>query len=236
MDFSRIFLNRLQNEPEAHETVVVIDVLRSFTTAAYALAAGAPAVYPVATLGAALQRAADLPRAVTAGAIAGGDPLPAFDYGNSPSALHGADFRDCPLVLHTAAGVRGLQRYHQARHLFAGSLVCARATAAEILRLQARQVTFIITGEWVDRDGDEDIACADYIQALLQGQEPNPAIFEERVRQSDFGKRFLRQDNPSLPLDDLKLCAQADHFSFAMPVHTKNGRQVIVNPAVKEQA
>ncbi len=38
MKFSRIYLNRLQNQPAAADTVVVIDTLRSFTTAAVALA------------------------------------------------------------------------------------------------------------------------------------------------------------------------------------------------------
>ncbi|WP_294991229.1 hypothetical protein [Sulfuritalea sp.] len=34
MHFSRTFLNRLQNQPDPSDTVVVIDVLRPFTTAA----------------------------------------------------------------------------------------------------------------------------------------------------------------------------------------------------------
>ena len=47
MKFSRVFLNRLHNQPDASDTVVVIDVLRSFTTAAVALERGAAAIYPV---------------------------------------------------------------------------------------------------------------------------------------------------------------------------------------------
>ena len=47
MRFTRLFLNRLERPPEVAETVVVIDVLRSFTTAAVALHRGAAAVYPV---------------------------------------------------------------------------------------------------------------------------------------------------------------------------------------------
>ena len=47
MRFTRLFLNRLELPPEVAETVVVIDVLRSFTTSAVALARGALAVYPV---------------------------------------------------------------------------------------------------------------------------------------------------------------------------------------------
>ena len=45
MKFSPLFLNRLQNLPVVHDTVVVIDTLRSFTTAAVALDRGAAAVY-----------------------------------------------------------------------------------------------------------------------------------------------------------------------------------------------
>lgn len=50
MKFSRVFLNRLQNQPPAHDTVVVIDVLRSFTTAAVALDRGAAAIAPTDTV------------------------------------------------------------------------------------------------------------------------------------------------------------------------------------------
>ena len=54
MQFSRCFLNRLQDRALVHDTVVVIDVLRSFTTAAVALARGATAIYPVEGIAAAL--------------------------------------------------------------------------------------------------------------------------------------------------------------------------------------
>jgi hypothetical protein len=56
----RLFLNRLDPATRARDAVVVIDVLRSFSTAAYAFAAGASTIYPVETISAAfrLQRAA----------------------------------------------------------------------------------------------------------------------------------------------------------------------------------
>ena len=50
MGFPRRFLNRLDHQSTTADTVVVIDVLRFFTTAAVALAQGALAVYPVETL------------------------------------------------------------------------------------------------------------------------------------------------------------------------------------------
>ncbi|MFZ2266919.1 MAG: 2-phosphosulfolactate phosphatase [Azonexus sp.] len=227
MKFSRVFLNRLQNEAIASDTVVVIDVLRSFTSAAVALARGASAIYPVSGCAAAIALAERIDQSVTVGAIAGGDPAPGFAFGNSPWRLMHANLAGKTVVMSTAAGVRGLQRFRQARQLYATSLVCARATAAAIRASGASEVCFVITGEWVDRDGDEDIACADYIEALLCGETPAPEEFARRVRASDFGQRFTAGTWPNLPLPDLDLAAHVDLFDFAMPV-SRAGEHLVI--------
>jgi 2-phosphosulfolactate phosphatase len=227
MKCSRLFLNRLQMEPDSRDTVVVIDVLRSFTTAAVALARGARAVYPVAGVAAAAAMLGRVSRPVSVGAIGGGDPVPGFDFGNSPAALMRADLDGKSIVLSTAAGVRGLQRFRRVRNLYAARLVCARATAAAIRAAGAREVCFVITGEWVDRDGDEDIACADYIEALIHDERTDTEGFVQRVRDSDFGRRFAAGTWPNLPVADLDIAAAADRFDFAMPVRQEDGCLVI---------
>ena len=227
MRFTRLFLNRLERPPEVAETVVVIDVLRSFTTSAVALARGALAVYPVQDPESGRAVRAALEPAVAVGAVAGGAPVPGFDFGNSPSALARADLSGKNVVLSTAAGVRGLHLFRGAPRLFAASLVCARATAEAIRAGGGGHVCFVVTGEWADRDGDEDVACADYLQALLGGDSPGPEAFAQRVRQSDFGQRFALGTWPDLPTADLDLVAQADLFGFAMPVHREAERLVI---------
>lgn len=220
----RLYLNRLNPSPDPHDVVVVIDVLRSFSVAAYAFAAGASVIYPVETIAEALYLQAELPAAATTGAVAGGDAVPGFDFGNSPTAMQAADLSGRPLIQSTAAGVLGLTRFGHARVLFAGSLLFARATARAVLEMRPNEVCFVITGEWVDRDGDEDVACADYLDALLGGENPDPAPFAARVRDSDFGRRFLSGTNPSLPASDLHLCAQADLFDFALRAEHTSGR------------
>lgn len=227
MKFSRLFLNRLHNQPATADTVVVIDVLRSFTTAAVALARGARAIYPVEGIAAATLLANRLDKPLSIGAVGGGDPVPGFDFGNSPASLLTADLLGRNVVMSTAAGVRGLQRFGLARHLYATGLVCARATAEAIRTAGAAEVCFVITGEWVDRDGDEDIACADYIEALLRGDPADPAVFARRVRDSDFGRRFLAGTWPNLPLADLDLAAEVDRFDFAMPVR-RSGEHLLI--------
>ena len=79
MKFSRIFLNRLQNQPIASDTVVVIDVLRSFTSAAIMLARGARAIYPVERIAEAVSLLSRVPHPVSVGAVGGGDPVPGFE-------------------------------------------------------------------------------------------------------------------------------------------------------------
>jgi len=227
MRFSRIFLNRLQNQPAAEDTVVVIDVLRSFTTAAVALAKGASAIYPVEGVAAAMALAGTIQHPVSVGAVVGGDPAPGFDFGNSPSQLMQVDLAGKNVVMSTAAGVRGLQRFRRARQLYAASLVCARATAEAIRAAGAEEVCFVITGEWLDRDGDEDIACADYIESLLRGDPATPEQFAQRVRDSDFGQRFTAGTWPNLPRADLELAAQPDIFGLAMQVRHEGEHLVI---------
>jgi 2-phosphosulfolactate phosphatase len=230
MKFSRRFSNHLQNTPDSADTVVVVDVLRSFTTAAVAFARGARCIYPVSgnTPPAAWP---DVGTVVTVGSLPGGDPAPGFDYGNSPAALTEVDLAGKAVVLSTAAGVAGLLRFRQAPRLYAASLAGARATAAAIRAAGAREVCFVITGEWIDRDGDEDIACADYLEALLRGLPVVAADYERRVRESDFGRRFTAGGHSQLPAADLELCAQADRFDFAMSVRQDGDRLVIVAEA-----
>ncbi len=227
MRFSRLFLNRPEDQSTPADTVVVIDVLRSFTTAAVALDQGALAVYPVRDPASVRPICARIESAVSVGALAGGAPVAGFDFGNSPSALKGTDLSGKVVVLSTAAGVRGLHLFRRAKHLYAGSLVCARATAEAIRDTGAEEVCFVITGEWADRDGDEDIACADYIESMLRCDSAVPQAFEHRVRKSDFGLRFAAGTWPDFPVADLEIASCADLFEFAMPVHRATDQLVI---------
>lgn len=196
--------------------VVVVDVLRSFTTAAIGFAAGARTLYAADDPERARELAAAAPGAVTVGSRPGGAPIDGFDLPNSPARVaEGAiDGRD--IVMSTAGGVRGLVASQRADLLLAGSLVCAGATAALLRRERPSEVAFVITGVWTDRDGDEDHACADLIEAMLFDPWVDPAPYEARVRASDFGRRFTGPPHADLPAADLECCARANRYGFAM--------------------
>ena len=216
--------------PHCHElygAVVVIDVLRSFTTAAYALARGAAEVVAVESMAAAHALRARDRNALSIGAIGGGAPAPGFDMGNSPSQVAALDLSGRRVIQYTAGGTRGLVACDRAGVLLAASLVCAGATAAFLRALAPPSVTLVVTGTWSDRDGDEDHACADLIAALLRGDDPPREPYAARVRDSDFGRRFSAGTDPHLPVADLDCCAAVDRFDFALPIRRTQSGMVI---------
>ncbi|MCX7893810.1 MAG: 2-phosphosulfolactate phosphatase [Burkholderiales bacterium] len=217
----------LTTPPDPWGAVVVIDVLRSFSTAAYAFAAGVRVIHPVGSIPEALAVRASLPDALTIGAAPGGWPVPEFDLANSPAALAGFDLAGKELVHCTAGGVHALLAWQSAPWMFAASLVCARATARELRRLAPARVTLVTTGQWTDRDGDEDFACADYIEALLADASTDPAPYVARVRQSDFARRFTGAAGAAHPAADLDCCAAADRFDFALQAVRRGARMVL---------
>jgi 2-phosphosulfolactate phosphatase len=210
---------------KATDTVVVIDVLRAFTTAAYAFAAGAVDIRPVATVEEALSLRAQNPGWLVMGE-AGGRPVAGFDFGNSPAAFLDVDLSGRHLVQRTSAGTQGVVRSRNARRPLVASLVVARATAETIRRHAPETVTLVITGARPDRPGDEDAACADYLEALLTGTSFDRGTIMRRVRQSWAGRLFTRAD-PAFPAADLDCALDIDRFDFALEVRQWRGLHVI---------
>ena len=70
-------------------TVVAVDVLRSFTTAAFAVAAGAGALHAADGAQHARELIDRIPGALTIGSLPGGAPIQGFDLPNSPARLVG---------------------------------------------------------------------------------------------------------------------------------------------------
>lgn len=211
---------------DATGIVVVIDVLRAFSTAAYAFAAGATEILLVSTVDEALALRNRQPGSLAMGEV-GGLPVPGFDLSNSPTQLAGLDLTGRRLIQRTSHGTQGLVRSAEAEVLLAASLVCARATARYIARLRPQSVTFIITGQSEQDRADEDMACAEYIQVLLDGIIPDTLPFIRRVLESHVGRIFADPAQPNFPASDLNYCTEVDCFDFAMQVERRNGLLVM---------
>ena len=196
--------------------VVVIDVLRAFTFEAWAFTRGAQRMLAVDEP----ERALHLARTVLPGSLAagerGGQPLEGFDLGNSPLALADHDVAGRTIVHRTSAGTQGLARTAGSEFVVAASFVTAGATARLIRERGIDDVTFVVTGDSLGRDGDEDLACAELIAARAAGDDPDPRPFLARVATSDAGRLFGPDGPDWAPPEDLALACEVDRFDFAL--------------------
>lgn len=203
---------------------VVIDVLRAFSFAAYALGAGADRLVLMDDLDQALQVAASIP-----GALAGKDGVPAdgFDLFNSPGQLLERDDLTGRVIVHrTTAGTIGALAARAAEHLYCSSFVVAGATAARIRALAPDEVTFVITGD--GGRSDDDLACAEYLSALIEGGSPDPRPFLERVDAVGDGlRRGVALGYRGVHADDVELCCHLDRFPFALRAIDEGGLLVL---------
>ena len=211
------------------DTVVAIDVLRAFSTAAYAFAAGVDSIALVATVEEAFALRDRLPGVLLMGEV-GGLPIEGFDFGNSPAPFERLDLTGRRMVQRTSAGTQGIVRSRHARHLLAASFCCAGATVEYLHRLNPEKVTLVPTGRGENGgQGDEDVACADYLEALLKGERPDGGPHLRRVRESRAGRKFLDPEQPDFPLRDLERCMEIDRFAFALLVRREAGLLLMRN-------
>lgn len=199
--------------------VVVIDVLRAFTTAPFAFAAGAREIFPVGTVKEALSLKRRFPDALLMGEV-GGFPPEAFDYGNSPAALLDQDLNNKRLIQRTGAGTQGLVRSQQADTLLAVSFVCAAATVRYLQRHEPARVTLVCTSAH-----GEDQACAAYIESLLLGKarDRRPLIAQLESAGQERIDNAIAEGNVSQAqiaefAADIGCAAEIDRFNFALVV------------------
>lgn len=211
---------------EATGVVVVIDVIRAFTNAAFVFSRGAKEIYPVSKVKEALQLKAQIPNSLVCGEE-GGIPPEGFDFGNSPTQTRTLDLQDRIIVQRTGAGTQGIVRSVKADIILAASFVVANATTRYIQMLPIVEMTFVITGQYTPEHGDEDVACAEYLKSLLRGDRPDPFPYVDRVYRSRDALLHLDPNLPAFPLSDLDHCTHIDAFDFVMRVSKENGRPVL---------
>lgn len=219
MKFNRLTLDNCHT---ATGITLIIDVLRAFSTAAYAFSRGAKEIRLVSGVQEALDLKAKIPGAKAMGEV-GGLPPEGFDFGNSPTRILEHDLTGITLVQRTGAGTQGAVRSVNAEVMLATSFVVAQATIDYVLRLKPSEITFVITG---GMGNDEDVACADFLEKQVTGQETEAQEYIRRVYASRDALEHM-PDHPQFPKADLDYCSRIDAFDFAMPIVRENGNLIM---------
>ena len=200
--------------------VIVVDVLRAFSTAAYALSHGAEKIILVGDVEEAILLKSQIPNSKAMGEVRGLPPT-GFDFGNSPTQIREQNLSGITLIQRTGAGTQGAVRCRNADVLLASSFVVADATVKYVISLEPENITFVITGETYS-GGDEDFACAEYLESLLKGQSVDTKPFTQRVYDCKDAVEHLDPSQPEFPITDLEYCTHVDAFDFAMPITKEN--------------
>jgi 2-phosphosulfolactate phosphatase len=204
--------------------VVAVDVLRAFTTAAYAIAAGAASIWLVGAVDEALTLGRAFPGSLVMGEERGRRP-PGFDLSNSPVDVSHADVEGRILVQRTSAGTQGVIAATRADRLFAASLVCASATAAAIRDAGRGPPTYVITGRFPDvpDGGEDDLLTARLIERARTGRPLDAHATADAVARSEEAARTLAVGEGHVHPDDVAYATAVDRFDFAMEVERVDG-------------
>jgi len=220
---------------------VVFDVLRATSTMVTALAHGAQAIVPVASIPEALAWRARDPRVLLAGErngvriaarLTGGVE---FDLGNSPREFTAERVRGRTLVMTTTNGTRALQACRGAARVWVGSFLNLAAVAAGLHRTQPRHVLIVCSGT-LEQPAFEDVLAAgalceaigpvyregewaDSVPLALAAYRQHAGDLVAGVSSGRNGLRLLGR--PELQ-EDVPLCATRDRYTF-VPVLDADG-------------
>jgi 2-phosphosulfolactate phosphatase len=206
---------------QARGVVIVIDVIRAFTVAAYAFAGGAQCMLLVRTVEEAHTLRSHIPRALLVGEV-GGRLIPGFDFNNSPSLIAATNVRGRTLIQRTGAGTQGAVNAINATHILLSSLTNAQASAVYARTLAASSAGIITLLPTATSEKDlypnEDDVCAGYIEALLRQPLKAPSVLAEGINYLHAIDRFQRfePDSFDFPTADIPMILAADCFDFAM--------------------
>ena len=159
---------------------VVIDVIRATTTILEALAAGASAVYPAASVGKARRLASELgPEDTVLGGERRGLRIGGFDLGNSPREYTRESVGGRNVVLTTTNGTRALVAARKMDRVLVAALT--NLSAVSRAACDAGRVVLVCAGK-EDRFALDDVLCAGMIIERLVGTSGGEPVLDDASR------------------------------------------------------
>jgi 2-phosphosulfolactate phosphatase len=203
-------------------TAVVVDVLRAYTTAAWAFHLGAERIILSDDVDEALRIKASIPAAL---ALKDSNPVEGFELSNSPVELQSAGaLQGRTLVQRTGHGTVGAVAAKAAEHLYCAAFVNAAATAAALRAAGTTKAFYVVTGE--GGTAEEDRACAEYIAARVEDSATDAAPYLKRAAQAPTAELLWQRVKAGVwgvHERDLDKCLEADRFDFVMKAADEGG-------------
>jgi len=224
----------IEGSKKARGVVVIIDVLRAFTTDAYIVNNGAEGIIPVGTIEEAFRFKKDNPEYILIGER-NGIKVEGFDYGNSPFEISKIDFTNKTVIQTTSTGTQGIVNAKDADEIILGNFVCLQAIVDHIKKSNPPIVTLVAMGEKGLKKTDEDELCAQSIKDLLLGNNADFEKIKKLLKNSESALKFFDISKTEFGEQDFHLAMNFNKFNFILKVHKENGslfitKEVIVFP------
>lgn len=213
----------------AKGVVVIIDVLRAFTTDAYIAHNGVEKIIPVGTVEEAFKLKKDHPEYIVIGER-DGIKIKGFDYGNSPAEIITKDFKNKTVIQTTSAGTQGIVNATSADEIILGNFVCLNAIVNYIKKINPSLVTLVAMGEKGLEKTDEDELCAQTIRELLLKNTTDYIKIKKRLQYAESTSKFFDLSKTEFNEQDFHLAMDFNKFDFILKIHKENN----VVYAVKE--
>ncbi len=173
MELNVFFLpSTILRTPESEGDVyIVIDLIRATTSMTVMLDRGARRIFAAGTVEQARGARELYPQRLLCGER-NAQPLPGFDYGNSPVQFAAADLRECELIMTTTNGTRAFHACPSDSTRLAGCLYNASAVAGKALELaneRQANIHLVCSGE-LDTFALDDSVCAGHLAQEIQRQ------------------------------------------------------------------
>lgn len=203
----------IEGAKEAKGIVVIVDIYRAGSVAAYALGQGVKHIIPVATKEEAFSHLKENSKYLLIGEEQGAI-IEGFHFGNSPHELSKVDIKDKVLVHRSSQGTQGLVNASLSEELIFGSFPTISATASYILGKKPKMVSIVA----MDGKGSEDGLYTKYLKDLLLGKNLDKEYIKSYIKNHKVSKRFLVRNLIEFPIEDIEYCLDLDRFNFVCVV------------------
>ncbi len=210
----------VEGAKRAKGVAVIIDVFRAFSVACYAFDAGAAKLIATSEIDKALELKLKYKNSVLVGER-DEKKIKGFDFGNSPTEIIKSDLEGKTVIHTTTAGTNGLINAINADLVITGSIVNADAIIRYIKTLKPDHVSLVAMGYRATISAEEDLLCAEIINAGLLDRKVNFGKQISNLRNSS-GNRFFNPENLAFsPPTDFFLCTMTDRFNFVLKAVTR---------------
>ncbi|NCN58840.1 hypothetical protein COW99_03575 [Candidatus Roizmanbacteria bacterium CG22_combo_CG10-13_8_21_14_all_38_20] len=218
-------VNSYENAGEAEGLVVVIDVLRAFTTSCFIINNNARQLIAVDDSETALKLKKKYPEYILIGERKGIKPE-GFDHGNSPHEIKDIDFTGKTVVLTTTTGTKGVNRSVNADEVITGSFVNAKAISSYILKTKPRTVSFVCTDDsYFD---NEDFLCASYIKSLIEKKSLNFTEIKSYIQKHPCSYGYITKPLTKYARQDFAFSLTVDTFDFILMAKNPKSENIIL--------